>query len=225
MKLFSFAARAALSALVVTAVSASANAGLLVKYDFENANNIASSLDPGTLAGTFNGEAGGTFSDSGYTFAETSATSEVEAPYATLAVSALAGSSLTLEKLVFDAAFMGEVGQGMLGLRFVGNGSNVEQEISIAQFPSFSEYTIDLAGLSILNDTLKLYVYDNDGGATARVRIDNVQLYGSVGVGGGGGVPQAPEPSTLALLSLGALGFGAVRARKRRQSQSAEVAA
>ena len=87
--------------------------------------------------------------------------------------------------------------------------------ITTAQFPSFTTYSIALSGVSILNDTLKLYVYDNDGGATARIRIDNIRLNGSVIAD----VPHAPEPSTLALVGLGAFGFGAAKLRHRRKNR------
>ncbi len=224
MKRFSLAARAALSAVVALTLSASSQAGLLVKYDFEGGNTIASELDSEVLAGTFNGDTHGTFTDSAYLFSPTSATSEIEAPFATLSMSALAGSSLVLDRLVFSAAFLGEMGQGILGARFVGNGSNFEQEISATQFPTYTEYSISLAGMNLLNDTLKLYAYSEDGSTNTQIKLDNVQIHGKTVPTEVPDVPQAPEPSTLALLGLGAFGYGAARLRRRR-NQATESAA
>ena len=233
MKRFSFAAQAALSTLFVLGAAAVADAEMLVEYNLDNANQIATGLNPTVLAGTFNPGTGGTLVDGGFMFAETNASSEIEAPYATLSVAALAGSSLNLDRLEFDAKFMGPDGQGTLGVRFVGNGSNFEQQINVTSFPGFNAYSISLAGMSIISDTLKLYLYDHDGGASARVRIDNVRL---VGVGGPGepgepgdpgdppDMPHTPEPSTLALVCLGAFGFGASRLRRRRQTEAVDAA-
>lgn len=212
--------RLALSAIGLIAISATANAELLVEYNFTG-GNIASSLNPSVLAGTFNAGTGGSFNAGTFAFNESTATSEVEAPFATFAIASLPGSSLSLERIEFDAAFMGEGGEGTLGVRFVGNGSNAEAVVGGAQFPSFQTYSISLAGVSILGDLLKLYVYDHTGGASARVRIDSVRIYGNNG--GLAEVPQAPEPSTLALVGLGIFGFGASHLRKRRRSQQAAL--
>jgi len=211
--------RLALSAVCLLAISTTADAELLVNYNF-NGGNIASELDPNVLAGTFNAGSGGAFNSGTYAFNESTATSEVEAPFATFAVAALPGSSLSLDRIEFDAAFMGEGGDGMLGVRFVGNGSNAEAAVGGAQFPAFETYSISLAGVSILGDLLKLYVYDPNGGASARIRIDNVRIYGSVSLAD---VPHAPEPSTLALVGLGVFGFGASQIRKRRRNRAAAV--
>jgi hypothetical protein len=217
-------AQAAVCAIVGMATSA--EAGLLVAYDF-NSSNIASSLDANVLAGTFNpGVGGGNFSGGAFAFAESTATSEVGAPYATfsLSVATIPGANIAFDRIEFDAAYMGNNGQGTLGLRFVGNGSNVEQAIDGSRFPNFTTYSISLAGISILGDTLKLYVYDDNGGASARIRIDNIRVYGEV-TSGSVVVPHVPEPSTLALIGLGAFGFGARELRRRRRNQAAQSAA
>jgi len=215
MKLFSFAAKAALSALVVFGVSVSANAGALVEYSFDHSSTHPTTIAPETMASAFNKGVGGDFAGGKFAFAESAAASEVNAPFVTLSLGTLTGKKLQLESLEFDAAFMGANGQGMLGARFLGQGGNFETAITTTQFPNFSTYSIALSGVSILNDTLKLYVYDNDGGATARIRIDNIRLNGSVVAD----VPHAPEPSTLALVGLGAFGFGAAKLRQRRKNR------
>ena len=94
MKLFSFAAKAALSALVVFGISVSANAGALVEYSFDHSSTHPTTIAPETMASAFNKGVGGDFAGGKFAFAESAAASEVDAPFVTLSLGTLTGKKL-----------------------------------------------------------------------------------------------------------------------------------
>lgn len=218
-----FAVMALVFAVVAAASPGSADASILVKWDFNDNDAVADQILPGVTSTSFldGGSLNVTINQNaaarGWNPSASAAAAKATGDYWTFTVTAALGSVLDLTSLTFDQRreTNGPISfQVYLGNTLIGSAGS-------AGLVS-ANYSANLTGNNgLASATLYIVAWDaQNNGGTANWLVDNVTLNGTLREVQGTGQNIVPEPTSLALMGFAAFGFAA-RALRRRQSTAA----